>query len=248
MFQTEQCTIPLVQLASFMPPAAVPTFRWLQLPAFLFLTDPILSKSPPPHVLPCPQLWRFVQTAEDGPDGSASAVWPAVGLHVQLGPGRRHRRTGLWLAHWGSAQARGQSTHQQRALTHAWRAETNLGSLLCLLKWDCIFYFTYLFIFFILTSGQGKTQSEGANSGDCGGQTWPGTCLPWIPFQPLFNTRESPGFGWKATEAAPSSSGKLEGRLDTFLFYFRLNRPDLFLQKHIAVLSGCTFVEKAILL
>lgn len=39
VFQDERATVPLIQLASFMPPTAVPMFRWAAFFSFFFLTQ-----------------------------------------------------------------------------------------------------------------------------------------------------------------------------------------------------------------
>lgn len=69
-------------------------------------------------------------------------------------------------------------------------------------------------VFFLSSSGQDKHQSKGANPGDGGGQTRPGSGVSGVPVQPRFSPRESPGSWREATEAAPCSSRKLEGTLD----------------------------------
>lgn len=81
--------------------------------------------------------------------------------------------------------------------------------------WYCRVSFFFVNVIFLSTSGQGEHQSKGAYPGDGGGQTRPGTGLPGVPVQPHFNTGESPGSWSETAEAAPYSSRKLEGALDT---------------------------------
>lgn len=122
VFQDERCTVPLVQLASFMPPAVVPTFRWTEkhrclLPYYDF--SPLITLSCLTclrHLLPCFQLWRSVQIEEVGPRSCANTVQPVIRLHLQLGPGSWHPRTHHWLAHWSCAQTRGQWIQHHKAL------------------------------------------------------------------------------------------------------------------------------------
>lgn len=51
-FQDDQCSVPLTQLASFMPPAAVPTFRCVPPSPFSCFSDSAWSDLPPPSLPP----------------------------------------------------------------------------------------------------------------------------------------------------------------------------------------------------
>lgn len=157
------------------------------------------------------QLWRPVQTALDGNRSRGSAVQPAIGLHVQLGPGRWHSRTHHWLAHRGSAQAKGQSTHYRRGLTWTFRAQSN-------------FLKTYVSLHFCKNSTSGETehQQKGAYPGNSGSQTRPGSGLPGVPVQSHINAGENPGPRWKAAEASSHSSGRLESMLDVLYYIIRI--------------------------
>lgn len=76
------------------------------------------------------------------------------------------------------------------------------------------------FVKFLSASGQGKYRSKGAYPGDRGSQTRPGAGLSGVLVQPHGNPRESAGSWWEVTEAAPHSSGKLEGTLAAVSFMF----------------------------